>query len=97
MSKRYVLFYSNVDLSVDDLSRFSEVVRGWHQSAKVITVKGNPRAVIIRTTNQVAPVLRDTKPRIRVAGVEFVSVLTSGSIGNLKKRASEAAADGKIL
>jgi hypothetical protein len=96
MSKRYVLFYANVDLSEDDLRRFSEVVRGWHQTAKVISVKGNPRGVIVRTTNQIAPVLRDIKPGIRVGGVEFVSVLTSGAIGNLKKRASEAAANGKV-
>jgi hypothetical protein len=96
MSKRYVLFYSSSDLSEEDLRRFSEVVMGWHQSAKVITVKGNPKAVIVRTTNQIAPALRDIKPGILVGGVQFVSVLTSGAIGNLKKRASEAAANGKV-
>lgn len=96
MSKRYVLFYANADLSEDDIRLFSEVVRDRHQMAKVIPVKGNPRAVIVRTTNEIAPVLRDLKPGIRVAGVEFVSVLTSGAIGNLKKQASEAAANGKV-
>ena len=96
MSKRYLLFYAKSNLSEDDLRRFTEVVRGWHQEAKVIPVKGNPRAVIVRTTNQVAPLLRDIKPGIRVGGVELVSVLTSGAIGNLKKRASEAGANGKV-
>ena len=96
MSKRYVLFYAKSDLSEDDLRRFSEVVRRWHQTAKVIAVSGNPRAVIIRTSNQTAPILRDIKPGIKVGGVEFVSVLTSGAIGNLKKRALEAAANGKV-
>jgi len=90
------LFYANVDLSEEDFRRFSEIVRGWHQTAKVISVKRNPRAIIIRTTNQIAPVLRDVKPCIKVGGVEFISVLTSGAIGNLKKRASEAAANGKV-
>jgi hypothetical protein len=96
MSKRYVLFYAKSDLSEDDFRCFSEVVCGRYQTAKVISVKGNPRAVIIRTTNQIAPALRDIKPGIRVGGVEFVPVLTSGAIGNLKKRALEAAANGKV-
>jgi hypothetical protein len=96
MSKRYVLFYAKSDLSEDDVHRLLEVVRGWHQGARVISVKGNPRAVIIRTTNQIAPVLRGIEPGIKVGGVEFVSVLTSGAIGNLKKRASEAATNGKV-
>jgi len=96
MSKRYMLFYAKSNLSDDDVRRLLEVVRGWHQAAKVISVKGNPRAVIIRTTNQIVPILRGIKPGIKVGGVEFVSVLTSGAIGNLKKRASEAAANGKV-
>jgi len=96
MPKRYILFYAKSNLSEGDIRRFTEVVRGWHQEAKLITVKGNPRAVIIKTTNQIAPLLRDMKPGIKVGGVEFVSVLTSGAIGNLKKRASEAGANGKV-
>jgi hypothetical protein len=95
MSKRYVLFYAKSDPSEDDLHRFSEAIQRWHQTAKVISVKGNPRAVIVKTTNQIAPVLRD-KYGIKVGGVEFITVLTSGAIGNLKKRASEAAANGKV-
>jgi hypothetical protein len=96
MAKRYVLFFAESELSEDDLLRFSEVVRGYHQTAKIIAVKGNQKAVIVKTTNQVAPVLRDIRPGIRVGGIDFVSVLTSGAIGNLKKRASEAANNGKV-
>ena len=96
MPKRYVLLYANSDLTEEDFRRFSEVIRGWQETAKVIPVKGNRKAVIVRTTNRVAPVLRDIKPGIRVGCVELVSVLTSGAIGNLKKRASEAAANGKV-
>jgi len=96
MPKRYILFYSKSDLSEDDLRRLSEVIRGWHQGARIITVKRNPRAVIIKTTNQTVTYLRDIKPGIKVGGVEFVSVLTSGAIGNLKKRASKDGANGKV-
>jgi hypothetical protein len=96
MPKRYVLFFAKSDLSEDDLRRFSDVVRGWHQTAKIISVKGNRKAVIVKTTNRVAPVLRNIRPGIKVSGTELVCVLTSGAIGNLKKRASEAAVDGKV-
>jgi hypothetical protein len=96
MAKRYVLFFAKSDLSENDLRRFLEVVRGYHQSAKTIAVKGNQKAVIVKTTNQVAPVLRDIKPGIKVGGIDIIPVLTSGAIGNLKRRASEAAANGKV-
>ena len=96
MPKRYLLFYTTSDQSDDDLRRLAEIIRRWDQTAKVIQVKRNPRAVIIKTTNQTATVLRDIKPGVRLNGVDYVPVLTSGSIGNLKKRASEAATNGKV-
>jgi len=96
MSKRYVLFLAKSDLSEEDLRQFSKVVKGWHRDAKVIGVKGNPRAVIVKTTNEFALRLRDTKPVVGGAEVELTTVLTSGAIGNLKKRASEPAANGKV-
>ena len=96
MSKRYVLFLAKSDLSEDDVRQFSKVVRGWHPDAKVIRVKGNPRAVVVKTTNEFAPRLRDTRPVVGAAEVQLTTVLTSGAIGNLKKRASEPAANGKV-
>jgi len=96
MPKRYVLFLARSDLSEVDVRRFSELMKRWHREAKVIQVRGNPRALIVKTSNEVAPRLRDVKPRFRVGGVELVTVLTSGAIGNLKKRASEPAANGKV-
>jgi len=96
MPKRYVLFLAKSDPSEGDVLRFSEAVRRLQQDAKVIEVKGNPRAVIVKTTNEVAPRLREITPGIRAGGSEFVAVLTSGAIGNLKKRASEPAANGKV-
>ena len=96
MPKRYVLFLARSDLSEGDVRRFSELVRRWHQEAKVIEVRGNPRALIVKTSNEAAPRLRDVRPGFRVAGTELVAVLTSGAIGNLKKRATEPAANGKV-
>jgi len=96
MPKRYVLFSAKSNLSEEDIRKFSEVIRAWHPSAKIIAVRGNPKAVIVKTTNQVAPMLQDLRPGIKVGRTELVSVLTSGAIGNLKKRASEAATNGKV-
>jgi aminoglycoside phosphotransferase family enzyme len=95
MSKRYVLFFATSELSEGDVRQFSKFVRRWHQGAKVIQVKGNPRALIVKTTNEVAPRLRDL-PGIRIGETELDTILTSGAIGNLKKRASEPAANGKV-
>ncbi len=64
--------------------------------AKAIAVKGNPRAVIVKTSNLVAPLLRGDGRDLHVGGKRLVSVLTSGAIGNLKKRATEAAANGQV-
>ncbi len=96
MSKRYVLFLASSNLPEEDLRRFSELIRGRDPASKVIAVKENPRAVIVKTTNEVAPLLRDTGPSLKVGKTELVSVLTSGAIGNLKRRASAAAANGEI-
>ena len=96
MAKRYLLFVAKSDLSEEDMRQFSNAIRAWHRDAKVIQVKGNTRAVIVRTTNEVVPRLREAKPGIRAGRVELETVLTSGAIGNLKKRASEPKTNGKV-
>jgi hypothetical protein len=96
MSKRYVLFKSNVDLTQTDFEAIREFLEAMNGSAKVIPVKGNARAVIVRTSNAVAPLLRGEKSILELGEKKLVSVLTSGAIGNLKRRATETPANGKI-
>jgi hypothetical protein len=67
-----------------------------HQPTKVISVKGSPRTLIVKTTNEVAPKLRGDSESIVIGGKRLVTVLTSGAIVNLKKRASRAGANGKV-
>jgi hypothetical protein len=62
----------------------------------VIVVKGNPRAIIVKTTNEVAPLLREASGGIRVDGRRLETALTSGAVGKLKKRALEATADDQV-
>ncbi|HYA55279.1 MAG TPA: hypothetical protein VED22_00635 [Nitrososphaerales archaeon] len=96
MPKRYVLYLASSNLSEEDLRRFSDLIRERHPASKVIAVKKNPRAVIVKTTNEVVPLLRGAGPGLKVGGIELVSVLTSGAIGNLKRRAAAAAANGEV-
>jgi hypothetical protein len=96
MSKRYVLFLASSALSEEDLRRFSDVIGERYPASKVIAVKENPRAAIVKTTAEVAPLLRDAGAGLRVGEKGLVSILTSGAIGNLKRRASAAAANGEV-
>jgi len=96
MPKRYVLFFANSSLSEEDIRKFSEVIGASHPTAKIIMVRGNSKAVIVKTTNQGPPMMQNLGLMVKVGRTELVSVLTSGAIGNLKKRASEAATNGKV-
>ena len=95
MSKRYVLFEATAPLTDGDIERFAEVLGQKRIAVKVIPIKGNPMAVIVKTTNAALPDLRGL-PDIVLGGTRLVSVLTSGAIGNLKKRARRAAAIGQV-
>jgi hypothetical protein len=94
--KRYVLFTSEADLSEEDRERLSEILDRRYGATKIIAVKGNPKAVIVKTTNLVAPMLRELDPKLTVGGKHLTPVLTSGAIGKLKRRASPEAANGQV-
>jgi hypothetical protein len=63
---------------------------------KVILVDGNPRAVIVKTTFEVARRMREAGGVSVPGGRRLVPVLTSGAVGNLKRRAREAVTDGQV-
>ncbi len=88
MSKRYVLLVADGELSDGDRRDLSVMLERRHGKVTVIPVEKNPRAVIVKTTNAVAPLLRKTSGELHIGGKRLVTVLTSGSIGKLKSRAS---------
>lgn len=98
MSKRYVLLVADRDLSDGDRSDLTQILEGRHGKVTVIAVDRNPRAVIVKTTNSVAPLLRNMSGELELSGKRLVTVLTSGSIGKLKRRAlgSDMNKDGKV-
>jgi len=98
MSKRYVLLVADRELSERDRRDLSSMLEGRHGKVTVIPVEKNPRAVIVKTTDSVAPLLREMSGKLCLGGKRLVTVLTSGSIGKLKSRAaeSETTRDGKV-
>ena len=98
MSKRYVLFVADKELLDDDRRNLSVVLKRTYGKVTVIPVAKNPRAVIVKTTNSVAPLLREASGELQLGGKRLVTVSTSGSIGKLKSRASGGGAtkDGEV-
>jgi len=95
-TKRYVLLTSTEALTEDDRKLLAEVLEKRYGKTKLIAVGGNPKAVIVKTNNNIAPRLRGLEPALSIQGKMLTSVLTSGAIGKLKRRATPAAANGKI-
>lgn len=95
-AKRYVLLIADSELSKKEVAELGAVLEGRLGKVKVFEVKGNPRAVVVRTTNASAPLLRGEGRPLVAGGKRLEPVLTSGAIGKLKKRAEEAAANGQV-
>jgi hypothetical protein len=96
MAKRYVLLIADGDLSKDDRKDLRAVVERRYHGSKLIELESNARAVILKTTNLVAPSLRSPEGSLAIGGKRLSPVLTSGAVGNLKRRASEAGANGQV-
>ncbi|MGP8125332.1 MAG: hypothetical protein ACLQEQ_05600 [Nitrososphaerales archaeon] len=98
MSKRYVLLVADRELSDGDRRDLALNLEGRYGKVTIIAVERNPRAVIVKTTNSVAPLLRALSGELQVGEKHLATVLTSGSIGKLKSRASgsEMASDGEV-
>jgi hypothetical protein len=98
LAKRYVLYLADAELGEEGVQEFMRILEGRHGKLKFIPVKGNGRAMIVRTTPQVAAELRERSGRIRIGEDAVSTVLSSGVIGKLKKRAagSRTTADGEV-
>ena len=96
MSKRYLLYLADAELSEPDIRSFEAMLRGWCDPVKVIPVKTNQKAVIVKTSNRGAATLREGRSKLTIGGKFLGCVLTSGAIGNLKRCAKGAPDIGKI-
>lgn len=96
MPKRYVLLLAGEEISDAGLRALRKAVGRRLGDLKVISVKGNSRAVIIRTDEPGARAIRSEGVLSAPGGLRLTPVLTSGAIGNLKRRAEEAASNGEV-
>ena len=98
MPKRYVLLVAEGELSEGDRRDLSVMLERRYGRVTVIPVEKNPRAAIVKTTSSVVPLLREMSGELHLGGKRLMTVLTSGSIGKLKSRASgsETTRDGKV-
>jgi hypothetical protein len=94
LAKRYLLYLADAELNERDLEGLTRILEGRHGKLKVIAVKGNTRAVIVRTTAEAAAKLREDSGRVTLNGKNVAAVLTSGVIGKLKRRAKGSGASG---
>jgi hypothetical protein len=98
VARRYVLYLADEELGERDVQELTRILEGRHGKLKVIPVRGNGRALIVRTTAGVAAELRERSGRIRIGRNEVSTVLSSGVIGKLKRRAVGVGttADGEV-
>ena len=85
--KRYVLYEGDRPLSREDVGIMEGILEGRHGKLKLIPVKGSPRHLVGKTSGPVALAIRERSSHLEVAGTRVAAVLTSGSIGKLKRRA----------
>jgi hypothetical protein len=94
MAKRYVLYLADADMVEREVEELGRILENRHGRLKVIAVQGNRRAVIIRTSVEGATEMREMSGKISLGGKQVATVLSSGVIGKLKKRATESALTG---
>jgi hypothetical protein len=88
-SKRYVLLEADGEVTPDAWKDFARHLEQRFGKLKAIPVTGNRSALVIKTDNYAAPLIRECAD-LRAGDRRVKSVLTSGSIGKLKRAASES-------
>ncbi len=96
MAKRYVMLVADRELTSEDMKELGEILEGRYGKVKMIPLKENSKAVVIRTDNEIATMLKDPGWALVIGTKRVKPVLTSGAIVNLKRRASMAAANGQV-
>jgi hypothetical protein len=86
-TKRYVLLEADGDVTPDDWEEFFVCLEQKFGKLRQIPVGRNGRVTVVKTNNRVAPTIREEVPYMRVGSRRVRTVLTSGSIGKLKRLA----------
>jgi len=87
VSKRYILIFSDRELSSSDKMDLAMILESRYGKVNLIPVDGNTRAIIVKTTGPSAALIRNECRQLQVHGAHLTTALISGSIGKLKSRA----------
>lgn len=90
--KRYILLAADGNISADDRKKVARYLEHRHGKVTVIPIEEIENKLIVKTSAVEAVAMRDTVAAMEVGGMKVVSVLTSGCIGKLKRRAAESVA-----
>jgi hypothetical protein len=91
-AKRYVLLEAEGDVTPDDWEEFIVRLEQKFGKLKRIPVGGNRHLLVVKTNNTIAPAIREEIPNMRAGNGKVRSLLTSGSIGKLKRLAGDGVA-----
>jgi hypothetical protein len=86
-SKRYVLLLADGDVTPEGWGELVERLGVKYGKVKPIPVKENRKALVLKTDDRIASQLRGENGAMNADGRRVSTVLTSGSIGKLKRAA----------
>jgi hypothetical protein len=93
--KRYVLLmWEGGPFTDDERKRLTRLLEQRYGNVRVIPVDGSDCSLVVKTDVLGAASMRESISEFRIGEKKIASVLTSGCIGKLKKRALESAASG---
>lgn len=97
-SKRYVLLEFDREVTAAGRKALARYLEQKFGELRLIPIDGNERALVVKTDNVNAPLIREVSRELSFGGGGVKCILTSGSIGKLKRRASGrgASAVGKV-
>jgi RNase P/RNase MRP subunit POP5 len=97
--KRYVLIQAEGKLAADELSTLTRTLQQRHGNLGFTLIDDKRTSLIVKTDRAVAEGIRESLAAATFGGTRVTTVLTSGSIGKLKRRArgSSASEDAKVL
>ncbi len=83
------MYTAEGEISDADLKGLEQILHKRHGEVKLIRVQRAVNALIVKTTSDEAPDIRRKSGKLRIGRIHLESVLSSGAIGKLKKRALE--------
>ena len=83
------MYLAEQEITEANLKGLERVLHQRHGEVKLIRVHRSQNALIVKTTSDEAPDIRRKSGKLRIGRIHLESVLSSGAIGKLKKRALE--------